>query len=285
MSSLRPVHLLALAAGVLLAVMGAASACPGEASVCRIDGGDYLIALPEADRAGKKPPVMIHLHGFGGTAPGVLQSDFTKIFSAQGFAVIAPQGLVSPIEHHTDWSVRDGEPHPRDDVAFVQAVLRDAVKRFGLDEDKVLLTGFSRGASMVWDIACLAPATASAYAPVSGGFWDPFPTGCAGPVRLLHTHGFSDKTVPLEGRPIQGRMRQADIFQGLELWRNVDGCGARAGMQNVNGPIWQKVWTDCQAGTLEFALHSGTHGVPDGWAEMAIAWFEGLPPAPVGKRG
>ena len=225
---------------------------------------------------------MLHLHGFGGTAEGVLRSDFTPTFANHGFAVIAPQGLVSPIEGHTDWSVRDGEPHPRDDVAFVQEVLSDASNRFGLDRDDVLLTGFSRGGSMVWDIACLAPATARAYASISGGFWEPSPSSCKGPVRMLHTHGFADMTVPLEGRPIQGRMTQSDIFQGLELWRQTDGCDAMAGSHDVSGPIWLKKWTDCAAGTLELALHPGVHAVPHGWAEMAIGWFTALPPGPTG---
>ena len=59
----------------------------------------------------------------------------------------------------------------RDDVAFIRSVIDDAAERFHLDRDRVLLTGFSRGASMVWDVACIAPDTATAYASVSGGFW------------------------------------------------------------------------------------------------------------------
>ena len=41
---------------------------------------------------------------------------------------------------------------------------------------------------------------AAAYAPVAGSFWRPHPDmeACAGPVDLLHTHGWRDKTVPLD---------------------------------------------------------------------------------------
>jgi polyhydroxybutyrate depolymerase len=221
---------------------------------------------------------MVHLHGWGALASDVIRTDFAKSFLAHGYAVIAPQGLKSQAEDNSDWSVHDGQPHQRDDVAFVGAVLDDASARFNLDRNSVLLSGFSRGASMVWDSACLAPGTAKAYAPVAGGFWAPEPASCVGPVQLLHTHGFSDTTVPLEGQPLRhGTMLQSDIFAGLQHWRRVDGCGSKAGRFDTSGPIWRKVWTDCKAGSVELALHAGSHEVPAGWADMAIDWFQDLP--------
>jgi polyhydroxybutyrate depolymerase len=274
-------RVLAVLGGLALHVSGwagAALACPGAAEPCQVEGGAYLALLPEpAD--GVARPVLLHLHGWGASAKDVLRAGFSARFLARGFAVIAPQGLKDAPDQNTDWSVRDGQSHPRDDVAFVERVLDDAARRFGLDRDRVLLSGFSRGSSMVWDIACTAPATARAYAPVAGGFWHPEPATCAGPVHLLHTHGFADVTVPLEGRVLRGgAMAQSDIFEGLKLWRRVDGCGDRAGAHDTAGPIWRKAWTDCAAGSVELALHSGTHGVPDGWAELAIDWFLALPP-------
>ena len=277
-------------AKILLALVGLfwagpAFACPGVGQPCQIDNGSYSIILPKPVAGVSKPPIMLFLHGWGQTSKTVLSAGYTKTFAGHGFAVIAPQGLPG-YGGNSDWSVEDGQPHPRDDGAFVRAVLRDAAKRFDLDRDDVLLAGFSRGASMVWNIACRSPDTARAYAPVAGGFWAPFPAECAGPVRMLHTHGFSDTTVPLEGRRMgHSEVAQSDIFAGLQLWRRVDGCGSRAGMTDVAGPLWRKIWTDCKAGTLEFALHAGSHGVPEGWADMAITWFDDLPPGPVDQQG
>ncbi|WP_191059595.1 alpha/beta hydrolase family esterase [Geminicoccus harenae] len=211
-----------------LAWSGTASACPGGAKPCEVEGGSYLMLLPLAGQDGP-PPVLLHLHGWGGNAAAVLQAGFSQEFLARGFVVIAPQGLQSRPGGRTDWSVGDGQPHPRDDRAFVGRVLDDAARRFGLDRGRVLLSGFSRGASMAWDIACQEPAMALAYAPVAGGFWQKQPTTCMGPVRLLHTHGFADATVPLEGRVLRGgALAQADIFAGLALWRRVDGCDGPA---------------------------------------------------------
>ena len=94
-------------------------------------------------------------------------------------------------------------------------MLDDAEKRFNIDRDRVLMTGYSIGGSNVSYLACREPEIAAAFAPVAGGFWRPHPEDCAGPVKLLHTHGWRDQTVPLEGRPLgetpNGRVEQGDI--------------------------------------------------------------------------
>jgi polyhydroxybutyrate depolymerase len=277
----------AIAAFCVCAALAAtvpASACPSE-NPCRIDGaegGDYYIVLPETDAAGPVPAVMF-LHGYGGRGDRDIAGGLVRPFVGRGYAVIIPQGLPRSEGRPANWAVRDGWQYARDDVAFLRAVLDDAAARFGLDRNRVLLTGFSRGGSMVSDVACIAPGTAAAYAPVAGGFWRPHPEHCAGPVRLLHIHGFTDATVPLEGRPVAGgALVQGDIFEGLQIWRAVNGCGARAGEQvaGVDNPFWRKTWTDCAAGALTLVLHPGGHGLPAGWSDMILDWFEAQPAAP-----
>ncbi len=211
---------------------------------------------------------------------------FVSNITGRGYALIAPTGqLYDPDNlNSNDWSVDDGTEYQRDDIRFIRSVLEDAVRRFDIDRDRVLVSGFSRGGSMVWDLACKAPDTARAYAPVSGGFWAPFPEQCKGPVRMFHTHGFKDKTVPLEGRhAVWGGVEfiQSDIYQGLQLWRKTNGCGSRATDHVIKGNIWRKIWGDCQEGAaLEFALHPGGHGIPKGWSGMVLDWFEAFDATP-----
>lgn len=56
----------------------------------------------------------------------------------------------------------------------------------------------------------------------------------------------------------------------------MNGCaGLRADEFDTEGRFWRRRWSRCQAGTaLEFALHPGSHGVPRGWVDMALRWFE-----------
>ena len=128
--------------------------------------------------------------------------------------------------------------------------------------------------------ACEDPTAFDAYVPVAGSFWRPHPTECAGPVQLFHTHGWRDKTVPLEGRPLRsGLIKQGDVFHAFQVWRETNGCeGLRADEFKTDDRFWRRSWTRCTDGTaLELALFPGSHGVPKGWADMVIDWYEALP--------
>jgi polyhydroxybutyrate depolymerase len=265
-----------VAQALLLAGPALALECGGETHPCEVPRGEYHVALPEDWQGG---PAVLYLHGYGSSGAKVIgNTGFVEAFTARGYAVIAPTALPWREGKPTDWSVRDGGVYPREDIEFLRDVMADATTRFGVDQDRMLLSGFSRGGSMVWEVACLSPEFAAAYAPVAGGFWLPMTENCAGAVRLLHTHGFADRIVPLEGRKIPNSefgVAQADIWEGLQLWRRENGCPSKAARHEVADALWRKSW-DCEDGSLDLILHAGGHGLPTGWVRMALDWFEGL---------
>ena len=272
---------------ILVAALSAPSvmaqqACGAPDVPCKVALGTYNIVLPE-NPAGTSVPLLLHFHGAGGTGAGVIRNKgMMGPILKRGYAVIAPNGLGREGRGGGFWSFIPGRPKLRDELAFTRQVLEDAVSRFSLDRGRVLLSGFSIGGSLTWYLACQAPSEFAAYAPVAGGFWRPHPTDCAGPIKMLHTHGWRDSTVPLEGRPIWGGViHQGDIFQGLQLWRAENGCNAgRPDRFITKGAFWRRIWTSCDPGTaLQMAMHAGSHGVPRGWSTMAIDWFETVVPA------
>ena len=130
-------------------------------------------------------------------------------------------------------------------------------------------------------LACQAPDAFYAYIPVGGAFWRTHPDECNGPVRLLHTHGWTDTTVPLEGRVLRGSdaddpdaIMQGDVYYAMELWRAENGCRQLRGDRfDTDGPFWRRAWVRCDPDTaLELALFPGGHTVPVGWAEMIVDW-------------
>lgn len=262
-----------------LAMLGvaptAAHAC-GADGPCAVAGGEYFVALPAGPRLG----AVLFLHGWGGSAraeisnPGVVGPAL-----ARGYVVIAPVGLpFSVAEPITNWNAEE-DPAFRDDVAFVDVVMDDAAQRFGFPRNRVLAAGFSLGGMMVWRLACDAPSDYAAFAPVAGTFWMPLPESCAAPVRLLHVHGWTDRMVPLEGRPIEGTpMVQGDVFAALAVARRSSGCTSNAIYEEF-GEMQVRSWIDCASGaSIGIALHSGGHEVPKGWAGFALDWFEGSAP-------
>jgi polyhydroxybutyrate depolymerase len=267
--------LLALA---LLVTTGLANAgCAPDGGACTIPGGTYYIALPE-DAKGPIPAILL-LHGYGGEGQGMIRNKMVSLMTGRGYAVIAPDGQPRDNGEGRTWDFHPDRPATRDETAFLTAVADDAAARFGLNRDRMLLAGFSIGGSMTSYVACARPEAFAAYAPVAGSFWRPLPKACAGPVRLLHTHGKADRTVPLEGREIMPGLVQGNVFDAMDIWRAANGCRSDTpDATRTLGIYTIEDWTTCTPGTtLSFALHDGGHSIPKGWAQMAVDWFEALP--------
>ena len=249
----------------------------GEADApCVTASGEYHVLLPPARPA---KGIVMHLHGGGGTGKGVLGGGLARAAVRRGYAFIAPTGFHPGNRWERDWSVSArNTSHPRDDKAFLREVLADARSRHDIATEMLLLSGFSRGGSMVWDIACQTPDFATAYAPVAGAFWDDLPEQCAAPVKLFHSHGWNDRTVPLEGRAFGGgRVVQGDVWGSLFVLRATNGCDNRQPARSTHdGGLWTRHWTDCEAGRIDLELFPGGHGVYKGWPKRALDWFEAL---------
>lgn len=268
----------ALAIALLLAAGSAGAGCAGDPAPCRLTDGEYHAVLPP--EGSKGAPVVLWLHGAGSNGGNAIgNATLVAPLTARGYAVLAPTGGRQFGERGSSWNFFPGWDG-RDETDFLRRTVADAALRFGTRSEGVLLAGFSAGGFMVTYLACAAPDTFAAYAPVSGGFWRPLPKGCAGPVRLFQTHGWSDTTVPLEGRILRnGAFEQGDIFAGMELWRSANQCaGQDPTAYSETGIFWRRKWDDCAPDSaLEFAVWSGGHTVPAGWADMVLDWFEALP--------
>lgn len=271
---------------LLLATHGAAQAqsCGNAETPCSVPLGSYHVSLPSKPPKAGTYPAVVYFHGAGGSGARIFKNtDMTETLNARGYAVIGPNGLQRPESRFgPGWFFLPQRPALRSEMDFTREMLDDATKRFAIDRDRITLTGFSIGGSLVWYLACQDPTIAAAYAPVSGGFWRPHPTfeDCKGPVKLLHTHGWRDQTVPLEGRPLGGgRIYQGDVFEGFQVWRKKNGCTKlRADKFITKGPFWRRIYTSCEPGTaLEFALHPGGHTAQrEDWAIMFADWFDEL---------
>ena len=258
----------------------ASAECPPDGDACEIDGGSYYAIAPDGEPRG----ALMFLHGWGSSGKGSLSmKGMVNAFTAKGYVVIAPNGTPREGRGGLRWSFHPDWPAARDEVSFLADVRDDAAARFGFDAGQVLLSGFSIGGSMASYVACQAPGSFAAYAPVGGGMWRPHPETCAGPVKLFHTHGWSDGTVPLEGRAVRGANArdpeafvQGDVFATLDLWRETNGCvNHKPDRFDVGERYWRRGWDACSDGAvLDFALHPGGHAMPRGWSDMALNWFE-----------
>jgi polyhydroxybutyrate depolymerase len=248
----------------LAAVSSSAFAgCLDTSAACKIAGGSYHIAWPPGVPRDKTVPAVVALHSYKASGLGLLKSGkMVKILLARGYAVIAPEGLDG------NWQLN--RKSRRDDVAFITAVANDAAKRGNISRGRMMLAGFSSGGSMVAYVACRSPQSFKAFAPVSGNFWKPEPTRCAGPVNYLHMHGSSDTTMPVAGRSVGGGLRQANLLESLATFARASGC-EDADVKTATTHAWK----GCKS-SLRLVMHPGGHSVPRMWASTALNWFEGL---------
>ena len=188
----------------------------GRDTDCAIGDRTYRIVLPEDYDGDTSIGAIVFSHGFRGTASKVMQNEKLVALSSElGIALIAAQAA------GPEWNI----PHiPRvdarvgiDELTYFDQLIADVSTRFAIDESRIVASGFSSGAMMVWHLACYRGGAFAGFAPMSGTLWKPLPNTCpSGPVNLIHYHGTDDKIVPIHGRPIKDA-HQADVVQAFSL--------------------------------------------------------------------
>ena len=189
-----------------------ASACSAS-SDCAVESGTYRISLPDGD---KPIGAIVFAHGYQGSAAGVMKNkSLIKMAADRGLALIAIDAGAD------DWNLPNA-PHestaPRDEMAYLDAVMADAEQQFGVDPKRAVITGFSAGGMFVWTVICARGDAYAGYIPYSGTFWKGPPATCPALAQnIIHVHGTGDTTVPMKGRKIADT-RQGDLRQVLAMY-------------------------------------------------------------------
>lgn len=218
--------------GVLTAILVwlplSAYAC-GDQSDCVVEDRFYRIYIPSDTGADGTLPTLVFAHGYRGTAAGVMKNrallDWADL---EGVAVIAAQS------NGPGWDLPYG-PRTYDsdgasEESYFEAVLADALEKFPLNKNRIIMSGFSAGGMVTWHLACHRPDLFAGFIPVAGTFWLKPPGHCETPAKsLVHIHGDKDTVVPFEGREIAST-HQGSIFDSFALYRSV---GLFDGMESL----------------------------------------------------
>lgn len=258
---------------LLLLLPQAAHAC-GSETPCEVPGGYYLAAVPE-DWDNETPlRLVVYFHGWNSSP----EATFRNKAMVNG-ATLRNALFVAPFAETGYWrQMGEGRAESgRDEAAYIRAVVDDVRKRWPIDERQTLASGFSRGASMVWNIACYSGDLFRAYAPIAGGFWRSNPETCpAGPVNLRHIHGLSDGVVAFDEIGIYNSM---PITEGFDILSQTNGVAGEArevasGDQRLTCSRWDK---SDSGRVLELCLHQRGHSIPAEWVAQGLDWLENLP--------
>jgi len=164
----------------------------------------FIVADPSG-ATGPKPLIMV-LHGGGGSIDVMRRVGFESIAQTQNFLVVYPQG------HGNGW--RDGRSDKVvsdrsgdvDDVAFLTAIMDALIDEGRVDASRVYVVGASNGGMMTLRMACERADRLAAIVAVIALLPEEMEAKCepAEPLPIMLMVGTADQFVPFAGGPIAG---------------------------------------------------------------------------------
>ena len=232
---------------------------------CSEEWRRYFVYDPDSRDPDNVAPVVFVLQGGGGKSPYGLEETqgWMAKAEAEGFIAVYPQGLT----RNPAWNTTTNEPP--DDVAFIEAVLREVTENYRADATRAYIGGISNGALMSMRVACESTAFA-AYGIVLGTFeragLDLCQPTAAYPMIMLN--GTHDPAIPWDGR---GNV-VVSVPATRDFWVQNGGCddtvfyeivpnNAADGMRTST-----YTWTRCADGMVFTFVptHYGEHAWPGG---------------------
>jgi polyhydroxybutyrate depolymerase len=244
---------------------------------CRFGENAEYRVYPPPGWDGKTPiGAFVFIHGHRSSAADMVNyKELSEAAHGLGFMLVAPQG------QGDSWST-PGSPGEgrRDELAYMAAMLDDLEKRFPIDRTRLVASGFSQGASVVWEIACRGDGRFAAFLPVAGVWWRPMPEECSAPPRpMLHIHGTSDVVMPMTGRNLRDRWRQGDVLEAFATMKRVHACPAEPSRRDNRGALACAYSEACgSAKPVALCLHPGDHHTNPAWFGEVRDWLEAALP-------
>jgi polyhydroxybutyrate depolymerase len=219
---------------------------------------DCLIHRPPVDDGRTPLPMLLILHGAGGTAAWTLEeTNWGATANRAGFLAVLPEAMRPdpsrpPGFLHNPQVWNDGAPQRLpdqpaiDDVGFLNALLDELPHRYSIDAGRVFVTGFSNGAGMAFRLGAELSWRFTALAPVAGHCWqiDPHPVRA---LPTLYIVGSADPLVPLHGgevlTPWSGLpVVKPPIRQTVQRWSTALGCPVMPLQEHTQGGVHTELY-------------------------------------------
>lgn len=230
----------------------------------------YRLFTPRGAAAGPAMPLVVVLHGGGGSSREVIYSTrarFNELAERDGFLVLYPDAI-GHLWDTGSGQISDNLNPRRDDDGFIRAAIEAVARQHRVDRSRIFLTGVSRGGMESYAFGCAHPDLIRAIAPVAMPLPEASASVCArgSALGFLLIHGTADPYVPYGGGPINLGRRDRDRVisapRSYETFLRRNGCAGDEVAQR--GDVAVREAQGCVAPTGFASVGGGGHGWPGG---------------------
>jgi polyhydroxybutyrate depolymerase len=248
----------------------------------------FIVHVPPGFDGKSKVPVVIMLHGAGGSGEGAIrETGFDAKSDHEGFVAVFPDGTTAnptlPPRFLTNprlWNDGSGRGaigvENVDDLGFISAMIDFLEAHYAADPARIFCTGFSNGASMTFSVGLNLSSQIAAIAPVAGHLWER-EKQLAYPVPLLFIVGTDDPLNPLGGGkvtlPWEKIENRPPVEDSLREWERMLGCGPQVQTARGKG-VMELTYDQCaRGGEVEYYRVTGLgHVWPGGKSRLPEKW-------------
>ncbi|MBI4846328.1 MAG: hypothetical protein HY810_07660 [Candidatus Omnitrophica bacterium] len=247
----------------------------------------YLIHIPPSHDKTKSMPLLIALHGGGGTGKNMVKltmGGFDKLSDKKGFVVAYPDGIEKHWNDGRNGKETGYRAHKEDidDVGFISALIDTLIKKLNIHPKRVYITGMSNGAIMSYRLACELTEKIAAIAPVAGNLPQNLYPSCSPskPISVLAINNVNDPLMPFAGGNITGPVgfkklgKVLSTSDTIRFWVNHNNCSISPVITHEpdNNPedgtwIQKEIYGNGKDGTevILYAITGGGHTWPGGY--------------------
>ena len=250
--------------------------------------GNLRMFIHVPNRLPSMAPLVVALHGCNQTADEYDRgTGWSALADRLGFAVVYPQQQpANNPKNCFSWFSPSDTTRDSGEAASIRQMVAHAVTAFGVDQDRVFVTGLSAGGAMASVMLATYPEVFAGGAIIAG-----LPYGSARSVQQAFDAMFTDQVH--SANALGNRIRQASGHRGpwpkisiwhgtadpivkpsnsehiLAQWTDIHGLSPAPSFEETIGGHPRQIWTDASGSAVieSFRINGMAHGVPLGAAE------------------